>query len=301
MNSKIFTFLLLIFTIIFSNSCSSRDEQELDTTSNSSQNPVQNSNKILKFVKSINDIGPTHYFQTSNGKVILWNDSYNYSINATIRMISYNAMGKIDKISNIDNSNQKEIQFKYNNNQLTEILYLLKDTSGNLVPYKSCTVQFLNSKLYRLIYTNFNNPQDYINDVITSSMITELEFSGENVAKIYRKTGEFSKSTGLINISSYSLYTREYTYSNTIINPYSTFPIEFQIFLEDITAEKGNIIPMFFSKYAKITCDTFMTQSHFSSFYFSYETNTSLNNLPYKSNSDNGNVGSRATFEYDSY
>lgn len=300
MNSKVFTFLLLIFATIFNTSCSSGDEVEPTSNNSSSQNPAQNSSRILKFIKSAYS-NPTHYFQSSNGKIILWNTSYNVSYNAVIHSVSYNSMGKIDKISISNSSTNNEAQFKYNNNLLSEIVYLHEDINGNFLPHKSYTVQYINSKIYRLIRTNYNTPQDYINDSLNNCNITELEFSGENVTKASFVTGQYSRATGVINAESYAYFKRLYTYNNSVINPYSTFPIEFQVYLTQASLENSEYNADYFSKNAKNSITTHVNESLFSSYSFNYETDASLNGLPNKIDSNNGNFGSKATFEYDSY
>ncbi|MCX8522926.1 hypothetical protein OF897_03190 [Chryseobacterium formosus] len=303
MNSKILTFLLLAFVFFFNNSCSNGDEVQTTPTNTSLQNPAQNSNKILKFIKSFNYSNPTHYFQSSNGKVNLWNTSYNASYNAVIHSVTYNSMGKIDKISisNSSSINYYEAQFKYENNLLSEIVYLHKDTSGNFLLNTSYTVQYKNSKIYRLIRTTYNTPQDYINDTLNNCNITELEFSNENVTKASFITGQYSRATGVINAESYAYFKRLYTYNNSIINPYSTFPIEFQVYLAQASLENSEYNADYFSKNAKNSITTHVNESLFSSYSFNYETDASLNGLPNKIDSNNGNFGSKATFEYDFY
>lgn len=302
MNSKIFTFLLLAFMVIFNNSCSNGDETQPTPTTTNLPNPTQNSNKILKFIKPT-DSNLTQYFQSYNGKVTLWNTSYNASYNALIHSVTYNSMGKIDKISisNSSSNNYYEAQFKYDNNLLSEIVYLHKDTNGNFLLNTSYTVQYKNSKIYRLIRTTYNTPQDYINDTLNNCNITELEFSGENVTKATFITGQYSRATGVINAESYAYFTRLYTYSNSITNPYSTFPIEFQAYLAHLSLENSEYNVDYFSKNAKNGLTTYVLQSLFSNYYFNYETDASLNGLPNKIDSNNGNFGSKATFEYDSY
>ncbi len=302
MKSNFFTILLLIFLVIFNNSCSNGDEIQSTTSNIGSQNPVQGSNKILKFIKDY--YGITHYFQSSNGKIVLWNTSYNTSYNALIHSISYNSMGKIDKISISEPSlpNSYEAQFKYNNNLLSEILNVYKDTNGNIQAYKSHNISYNNSKIYRIVQTGYSFPQFYIDDVLSNCKILELQFSNENVIKTAYTYGQFSRSTGVINEDPSVPITKLYTYNNSIINPYSTFPVEFQLYLVTIEMESSNLFYAdSLSKNAKNNSAIYTYQSLLSNAYFSYETDPNLNGLPKKIDSNNSNFGSKATFEYDSY
>ncbi|MFC7347443.1 hypothetical protein ACFQO9_12010 [Chryseobacterium zhengzhouense] len=299
MNSKIFTFLLLIFTVIFNNSCSNGDEVEPTSDNNSSPNPVHVSNKILKFIKNYDGI--THYFQSSNGKIVLWNTNYNTNYNASVHSISYNSMGKIDKIS-ISNSSVTEVLFKYSNNMLSEILYVYKNTTGNIYAYRSYSILYNNSKIYRIIRTDYSFPQSYIDDNLNNCKILELQFSNENVIKTAYTYGQFSRSTGVINEDSSAHITKFYTYNNSIMNPYSTLSVEFQLYLVSIEMESSNLFYAdSLSKNAKNNLTTYTYQSLFSNYNFNYQTDANLNGLPNKIDSNNGNFGSKATFEYDSY
>lgn len=300
MNSKIFTFLLLAFIVFLNNSCSNGDELQTTPPNTNLQNPTQNSNKILKFIKSTYN-NTTHYFQNSNGKIVLWNTSYNNNYNAVIHSISYNSIGKIDKIliSNFSATYNTEVQFKYDNNVLTEILY--KDINSNSLVYNSCTVQYKDSKIYRLINTYYDTYNNYINDPLRDCRVMEFQFSGENVIKATFVTAEYSRATGIINAESYAYLTRSYTYNNSILNPYSTFPKEFQVYLTHHSFTSEEFYADYFSKNAKNSLTTYVIQSLFSNYSFNYETVASLNGLPNKIGSSNGNFGSNATFEYDSY